>query len=78
MGLSCCFHICQFDLEACKINETFQAKLHVNHYLLCFMFFLPPTNAHRVRNACPPEMWSWVLYTADQGNAPAKRISPAR
>lgn len=38
MGLSC-FHIYQLNLEVCKINETFQAKLHENHYLLRFMSF---------------------------------------
>lgn len=54
VGLSCSFHICQFDLEECKINETFQAQLYVNHYLLCFMPF-----SHLQHTRCQRCLSSW-------------------
>lgn len=46
MSFYCCFHICQFDLEACKINETFQTKLHMNHHVF------PPTYKSTLGQEC--------------------------
>lgn len=77
VGLLCSFHFCQFDPEECKINETFQAELCVNNYLLCFMSFSHLQHT-RGQECLDLEMWIWALYTAGQGNGPDKRISASR